>query len=68
MISLDSRLQGEVLRLRPSMIKFEATSTQIEICGAGFKPLPFYLNRQLVRIPESFHPQQDISNPSNSLD
>ncbi|KAL8923902.1 MAG: hypothetical protein Q9208_004339 [Pyrenodesmia sp. 3 TL-2023] len=52
MISLDSRLQGEVLCLRPSMIKFEATSTQIEICGAGFKPLPFYLNRQLIKILE----------------
>ncbi|KAL8650034.1 MAG: hypothetical protein Q9210_004066 [Variospora velana] len=34
------------------MIKFEATSTQIEICGAGFKPLPFYLNRQLIKILE----------------
>ncbi|KAL9017000.1 MAG: hypothetical protein Q9185_005649 [Variospora sp. 1 TL-2023] len=52
MISLDSRLQGDVLCLRPSMIKFEATSTQIEICGAGFKPLPFYLNRQLIKILE----------------
>ncbi|KAL8897272.1 MAG: hypothetical protein Q9207_007295 [Kuettlingeria erythrocarpa] len=52
MISLDSRLQGEVLCLRPSMIKFEATSTQIEICGAGFKQLPFYLNRQLIKILE----------------
>lgn len=52
MISLDDRLQGEVLRLRPSMIKFEATSTQIEICSAGFKPLPFYLNRQLIKILE----------------
>lgn len=52
MISLDNRLQGDVLCLRPSMIKFEATSAQIEICGAGFKPLPFYLNRQLIKILE----------------
>ncbi|KAL9027908.1 MAG: hypothetical protein Q9196_003644 [Gyalolechia fulgens] len=52
MISLDNRLHGDVLCLRPSMIKFEAKSTQIEICGAGFKPLPFYLNRQLIKILE----------------
>ncbi|KAL8727230.1 MAG: hypothetical protein Q9166_006194 [cf. Caloplaca sp. 2 TL-2023] len=52
MISLDDRLKGEVLCLRPSMIKFEATSNSIEICGAGFKPLPMYLNRQLIKILE----------------
>ncbi|KAL8801528.1 MAG: hypothetical protein Q9182_004370 [Xanthomendoza sp. 2 TL-2023] len=52
MISLDDRLEGEVLCLRPSMIKFEATSNSIEICGAGFKPLPMYLNRQLIKILE----------------
>lgn len=61
MISLDSRLHGDVLRLRPSMIKFEATSTQIEICGAGFKPLPFFLNRQLIKILE------DLGVPPNAF-
>ncbi|KAL9039155.1 MAG: hypothetical protein Q9214_004991, partial [Letrouitia sp. 1 TL-2023] len=53
MISLDSRLQGEALCLRRSMIKFEAPNdTDIEICGAGFKPLPLYLNRPLIKILE----------------
>lgn len=52
MISFDNRLPGEVLCLRPSMIKFEANSTQIEICGAGFRPLPMMLNRQLIKILE----------------
>ncbi|KAL9594745.1 MAG: hypothetical protein Q9219_006857 [cf. Caloplaca sp. 3 TL-2023] len=52
MISLDDRLPGEALCLRPSMIKFQAASTQIEICGAGFKPLNMYLNRQLIKILE----------------
>ncbi|KAI4233718.1 MAG: hypothetical protein LQ349_004230 [Xanthoria aureola] len=52
MISLDDRLEGEVLCLRPSMIKFEAISDRIEICGAGFKPLNMYLNRQLIKILE----------------
>ena len=60
MISLDDRLGGEVdqLYLRRSMIKFEvpynpfASSTRIEICGAGFKPLPMYLNRPLIKILE----------------
>jgi hypothetical protein len=35
MISLDPRLEGDALVLRPSMIKFEgSTSTDIEICDA----------------------------------
>lgn len=35
------------------MIKFGGTSdADIEICGAAFKPLPMYLNRQLVKILE----------------
>ncbi|KAL8699255.1 MAG: hypothetical protein Q9224_001493 [Gallowayella concinna] len=61
MISLDDRLEGEVLCLRPSMIKFEATTTSIEICGAGFKPLPMYLNRQLIKILE------DLGVPSEAF-
>ncbi|KAL8705424.1 MAG: hypothetical protein Q9201_001448 [Fulgogasparrea decipioides] len=52
MISLDDRLDGDALCLRPSMIKFEADSRQIEICGAAFKALPMYLNRQLIKILE----------------
>lgn len=52
MISLDSTLQGDALCLRPSMIKFEGTGDNIEICGAGLKPLPMYLNRQLIKILE----------------
>lgn len=68
MISLDSRLEGEILCLRPSMIKFEATSTEIEICGAGFKPLPFYLNRQIVRNFLNTCPIQSNSDLENSLD
>ncbi|KAL8967052.1 MAG: hypothetical protein Q9183_003093 [Haloplaca sp. 2 TL-2023] len=49
---VDERLTGDKLCLRPSMIKFEANPTQIEICGAGFKTLPMYLNRQLIKILE----------------
>lgn len=53
MISLDSRLEGDSLCLRPSMIKFEgALEHNIEICGAGHRPLPMYLNRQLIKILE----------------
>ena len=66
MISLDDRLQGELLCLRPSMIKFESNSTQIEICGAGFKPLPFYLNRQLIKILEDLGvPEQSFLDLQN---
>lgn len=56
MISLDTRLKGDVLRLRKSMVKFEVThkgeNSDIEICGAGLKPLPMYLNRPLIKILE----------------
>ena len=53
MLSLDSRLEGESLCLRESMIKFEGSQdTNIEICGAAFKPLPMVLNRQLIKILE----------------
>lgn len=52
MISLDEKLQGEVLCLRPSMIKFMTLESNIEICGAGLRPLPMYLNRQMIKILE----------------
>lgn len=52
MISLDNRLKGDKLCLRPSMIKFEGPGTDIEICGAGLRPLPMFLNRQLIKILE----------------
>ena len=52
-ISLDTRLSGEALCLRPSMIKFRGSNdTNIEICGAASKPLPMYLNRQLIKVLE----------------
>ncbi|KAI9668532.1 MAG: hypothetical protein M1829_005349 [Trizodia sp. TS-e1964] len=53
MISYDSRLTGETLLLRPSMIKFEGSKARdIEICGAAYRPLPMFLNRQLIKILE----------------
>ncbi|RAL66283.1 hypothetical protein DID88_005953 [Monilinia fructigena] len=53
MISLDTRLQGDHLRLRESMIKFEGSlSDDLEICGGAYKPLPMYLNRQFIKILE----------------
>ncbi|KAE8441828.1 hypothetical protein EG329_004281 [Mollisiaceae sp. DMI_Dod_QoI] len=53
MVSLDSRLQEDVLCLRPSMIKFEGSnSNDLEICDASYKALPAFLNRQLIKIME----------------
>jgi hypothetical protein len=53
MISLDSRLRGDVLHLRDSMIKFKGSNdNNIEICGGATRPLPFYLNRQVIKILE----------------
>src|SRR5690349_5389832 len=53
MIALDSRLQGHCLCLRKSMIKFPGSdSTDIEICGGAYRPLPLYLNQQIIKILE----------------
>ncbi|KAI9825931.1 MAG: hypothetical protein M1819_000450 [Sarea resinae] len=53
MISLDSRLKGDQVILRPSMIKFGGSNSRdIELCQAFHKPIPMYLNRQLIKILE----------------
>ena len=53
MVSLDTRLSGQKLLLRDSMIKFTGSpSDEIEICGTNARPLPFKLNRQLIKILE----------------
>lgn len=62
MISLDNRLNDHAMYLRPSMIKFGgSTALDIEICGAAFKPLTMYLNRQLIKILE------DLGVPGESV-
>ncbi|EFX06378.1 RNA-dependent RNA polymerase [Grosmannia clavigera kw1407] len=52
MLSLDTRLQGSQILLRPSMIKFESNETEnLEICDVA-KAMPLYLNRQMIKILE----------------
>ena len=60
MISLDTRLQGSVLCLRGSMIKFPGTGADIEICGSATRPLSMYLNRQYIKIMEDHGVSSDI--------
>ncbi|EME77568.1 uncharacterized protein MYCFIDRAFT_60792 [Pseudocercospora fijiensis CIRAD86] len=51
MVSLDPRLPGKALMLRANMRKYDTeTSWVLEICGAGFKPLPMVLNQQFIKI------------------
>lgn len=53
MLSLDSSLEGHQIRLRESMVKFTGSpSNEVEICGTNARPLPFKLNRQLIKILE----------------
>ncbi|KAJ3488452.1 hypothetical protein NLI96_g2800 [Meripilus lineatus] len=53
MLSVDHRLSGRAICLRPSMIKFEAPhSLDVEIVRAFDKPGLFYLNRYLIMILE----------------
>ncbi|KIW30891.1 uncharacterized protein PV07_02583 [Cladophialophora immunda] len=53
MLTVDTRLQGDQIRLRESMVKFNGSpSDEIEICGSNMRPLPFKLNRQIIKILE----------------
>lgn len=52
-VSLDSRLIEDQFIIRPSMIKFEgSTSVTLEVCGAAWRPYPMVLNRQFIKILE----------------
>ena len=51
-LSLDKTLEGSQICLRPSMKKFEARNTKLEIANKGRK-LPFFLNRQMIVILET---------------
>lgn len=56
MIFLDTRLARKQLRLRDSVIKFTGSpSNEIEICGGNAQPLPFKLNRQVIKILEDLN-------------
>ena len=53
MLVLDTTLKGELAIFRESMIKFpESKDLNLEICGAGYKRLNMYLNRQFIKILE----------------
>lgn len=61
MISLDSRIKGDSLYLRDSMIKFPGSdSMDIEICGGAYTPLPLYLNQQSIKILEDMGVKDDF--------
>lgn len=69
MLSVDSKLPGRVLCLRPSMMKFEdAHSRVIEVARAFDRPTPYFLNRPLIvlleglGVPfETFKTYQDLA-------
>ena len=54
MVSVDHRLSGKVILLRPSMIKFDAPGSQltIEVARAFDKPGTYFLNRPLIMLLE----------------
>lgn len=55
MLSLDMRLPGRQILLRPSMIKFESEEKiNLEICDTA-KAMPLYLNRQMIKILEDMY-------------
>jgi len=53
MLSVDYKLKGDIVILRPSMIKFEAPhSTEVEIAQTFVRPSRYYLNRPLIMVLE----------------
>lgn len=52
MLSLDPTLPGEIVRVRPSMNKFDAASFTLDIASSFRRPLPCFLNRPLIKILE----------------
>ncbi|KAJ2928805.1 hypothetical protein H1R20_g8302, partial [Candolleomyces eurysporus] len=53
MLSVDHKLSGRAVCLRPSMIKFDApTERDIEIARAFDRPTPYFLNRPLIMLLE----------------
>ncbi|KAK3303922.1 RNA dependent RNA polymerase-domain-containing protein [Chaetomium strumarium] len=52
MLAVDPRLVGNLICIRPSMIKFPSNDKQLEICDMGSKPIPMVLNRPLIKIME----------------
>ncbi|KAF5375216.1 hypothetical protein D9758_000490 [Tetrapyrgos nigripes] len=61
MLSIDPRLQGLTICLRPSMIKFDgADSHTIEVAEAFDRPKKYYLNRPLVMVLEGLGVQYTV--------
>ncbi|CAH7674040.1 RNA dependent RNA polymerase-domain-containing protein, partial [Phakopsora pachyrhizi] len=61
MLSVDPTLVGRVVKMRPSMDKFDAPdSMTLDIAGAFHKPLNAYLNRPLIKILEDLVIDGDV--------
>lgn len=53
MLVLDPTLSGSVIKIRPSMMKFDSDDKpNLEICDMASKPIPLVLNRQMIKILE----------------
>ncbi|KAG5353249.1 hypothetical protein C0989_008984 [Termitomyces sp. Mn162] len=60
MLSVDHTLGGRAICLRPSMIKFEDTSREIEIAQAFDKPGSYFLNRPLIMLLENLGVKYEV--------
>lgn len=50
MLQIDPTLDGTVVALRPSQIKFETPSLSLSIVGSFQAPFPAFLNRPFIKI------------------
>ncbi|POW00802.1 hypothetical protein PSTT_12902, partial [Puccinia striiformis] len=61
MLSLDPTLSGKVVKMRPSMDKFDAPdSLTLDIAGTFTRPLVAYLNRPLIKLLEDLGIQAQV--------
>jgi len=52
MLSLDNTLEGDIVKLRPSMKKFDGESFTLDIANSFGRPYAAFLNRSLIKILE----------------
>jgi RNA dependent RNA polymerase len=53
MLSMDNRLQGHKICVRPSMVKFSGNDkSYLELCDIASTPIPLFFNRQIIKILE----------------
>jgi hypothetical protein len=58
-VTIDDRLEGDVMCVRKSMDKFTSSHTNIEVCSWS-RPIPAHLNKQVIIILSALGVPDDV--------